>query len=335
MNKRRISTITKTGLFVLASLIGLSVPATTMVAAQTASSSGQALEIAPPVMVLKADPGETIETKILLRDISTSNLVVTNEINDFVANGEDGTPKIILEDDEQSAYSMKDWITPLPELTLKSKEIRNLTVTINVPSNASPGGYYSTIRFTGTPPELEGTGVSLSASLGALILLRVNGDAKENLTMEEFFITSGGKSGTFFEAAPLKFAERIKNNGNIHEQPAGQVTITDMFNKRIATLTINQPPNNVLPQSIRKFEQSLDSSVIGKRILFGRYRADVSIIYSDKEPAVTSSITFWVIPYRLISVIVMLLIGGFVALFFLIRRYNRYIINQAHRSRRR
>ena len=59
-------------------------------------NAGQALEIAPPVLNLKADPGETIQAKISLRDVSTTSLLVTNEINDFTAVGEDGTPKVIM-----------------------------------------------------------------------------------------------------------------------------------------------------------------------------------------------------------------------------------------------
>ena len=39
-------------------------------------NAGQALEIAPPVLNLKADPGETIQAKISLRDVSTSSLLV-------------------------------------------------------------------------------------------------------------------------------------------------------------------------------------------------------------------------------------------------------------------
>ncbi len=56
--------------------------------------------------------------------------------------------------------------------------MKNLPITINVPANASPGGYYGVIRFTATPGKLDQSGVALSASLGALDFIRVNGDAK-------------------------------------------------------------------------------------------------------------------------------------------------------------
>lgn len=297
--------------------------------AQSATNSGQALEIGPPVVNLSADPGTTVKATISLRDISSTNLFVTSSFNDFIAGGEDGTPKILLDDETTSAYSLKSWVAPISTLTLKPREIKTVTITINVPQNASPGGYYGVVRFTGTPPDLEGAGVSLSASLGSLILLKVNGDAKEELGVEEFYASHDGRKGTLFEAAPIDFTERLKNTGNIQEQPSGLVTVKDMFNNVVATLPINQPPRDILPDSIRKFDQPLDETVIGNKILFGLYHADLSVTYGANKQTITSSLTFWVIPYTLIAIIVAALVVGFIALRFAIKRYNRHIITKA------
>jgi len=330
MIKRSLSILSIAGVVTL--LVGVLIPVS-FAGAQATGTGGQALEIGPPVLNLSANPGQTIKATVSLRDVSNGSLLVSNQINDFVAGGEDGTPKIILDDSTSNPYSLKSWINPLSQLTLKSREIKNLTITINVPKTASPGGYYGVVRFTGTPPELKDTGVSLSASLGALILLKVNGAAKEGLAVEQFFANNNGKPGTIFESAPITFVERLKNTGNIHEEPAGLVTITDMFNNKVATLGVNQPPHDILPQSIRKFESPLDSTNIGNKVLFGRYKADLSVTYGANKQVVTSSITFWVIPYRLIAAGIALLIGGFIALSILVKRYNRHIIGKAKKSK--
>ncbi|HSE61430.1 MAG TPA: hypothetical protein VLA88_04010 [Candidatus Saccharimonadales bacterium] len=292
--------------------------------------AGQALEIAPPVINLTANPGQTLTAQISLRGVSKDKLLVRGEVNDFIAAGEDGTPKLLLEEGEDSPYSLRPWVSKLPQLTLEPRQIKNMPVTIKVPANAAPGGYYGVVRFTATAPELKDTGVALSASLGSLILVRVNGQAKESLKIEEFAAnSSSGVKGWLFESLPISFLERIKNDGNVHEQPAGQITITDMFNKKIATVNVNLPPRNILPQSIRKFEQPLDSAVLGNTMLFGKYQADLKLTYGDTGQVVTASLTFWVIPYKLITLIIVGLIGGFFILRFLIRRYNRRIISRA------
>jgi hypothetical protein len=322
---------TLTILVTLALLVGSF--ASAVPAGAQANTTGQALEIAPPVINLTANPGQTIKTQISLRDVSSGKLIVKGQVNDFVASGEDGTPKILLEDNASNPYSLKKWVAPLPELLLKPRQIENLPVTINVPAGAAPGGYYGVVRFTATPPELEGSGVSLSASLGALVLLKINGNVKEGLAIEEFSVNNSGRSGPIFESTPLKFVERVKNTGNIHEQPSGQITITDMFGKKVATVNINLPPRNILPQSIRKFEQSLDSSVIGDKKLFGQYKAELRISYGANGQVATSSQTFWVIPYTLIGIVILLLVIGFFGLRFLLQRYNRRIISKAQKSR--
>lgn len=297
---------------------------------------GQALEIAPPVLSLKADPGETIKTTISLRDVSTSPLVVRNQINDFVARGEDGTPKILLDDSsETSPYSLKSWVQPLPQFTLKPKEVNKLALTIHVPKTAAPGGYYAVIRFTASPPGLDGSGVSLSASLGTLVLLRVNGDAKEAMSVAQFSATKNGESNWLFESPPITFVSRIKNDGSTHEQPVGQVAIKDMFGNAVANVNVNLNQSNVLPASIRRFESPLDSSVIGNRILFGRYTADLKMTYGSKGQTLTASTSFWVIPYRMIAFSLVLLVILFVVLRIALRRYNERLIERTRASRRR
>lgn len=295
-----------------------------------ASGSGQALEIAPPLLVLSADPGKTIRTQIKLRDISKTQLLVTSQVNDFVAAGEDGTPKIITGSDPNNPFTVRDWITPVPSLLLSPQQIQAVNIAIAVPANAAPGGHYGVIRFTGTPPKISGTGVSLNASLGALVLLTVKGDLKDSLSVAEFSANKDGNKSSLFESAPVDFTARIKNDGNVQEQPIGHITVKNMFGKSVATLNVNIPPHNVLPDSIRKFESELGSSTIGNKRLFGRYTATLTLGYGTVKPkTLTDSISFWVIPYKTIAAIVVFLIIAFFVLKSMIRRYNRRIISRA------
>jgi len=297
-----------------------------------ATETGQALEISPPVVNLVANPGQTVKAQISLRNISSGTLIVSNQINDFVAGGEDGTPKLLLDDTEISPYSIKSWTNPLSEVTLTKSQLKSLPVTIKVPANASPGGYYGVIRFTGRAPTLTGTGVSLSASLGSLIMLKVNGTAKEKLSLVEFGVSQNGKIGTIFEETPITFFQRLKNEGNIHEQPSGLITITDMFGKKIANVNVNNNPHNILPSSIRRFEEPLDKATIGDKMLFGKYTADLKITYGDNKDILTKSLTFWIIPYKLIGILIVLIIAVVTILVFFIKRYNRFIIGKAQKS---
>jgi len=297
-------------------------------------NAGQALEIAPPVITLRVNPGQTIKVPIYLRDIAKTNLIVTGQANDFVAGGEDGTPKLLLDGASSDPYSLKTWVTSLPSLTLIPHEIKAMTVTLEVPKGASPGGHYGVIRFTATPPNLDKTGVSLSASLGALLLLTVNGKINESVSIAEFSASQNGQPGSLFEAPPIDFVERFKNSGNVHEQPTGRITITDMFGHDFAAVNVNVPSTNVLPDSIRRYTQSLDSATIGNNIMLGHYTASLRITYGLKKTVLVSQVQFWVIPWRLAIVAVVGIVALFFGLRYVIRRYNRFIIGQSQRGRR-
>ena len=154
---------------------------------------------------------------------------------------------------------------------------------------------------------------------------------RSKLEVQEFSANKNDKKGTFFETTPFNFLVKVKNTGNVHEQPIGRITITDMFGKTVAGLNVNSPPNNVLPNSTRAFTQPLDKSVIGNKKLFGRYKAKLSLTYGTDKSTVESVMTFWVIPYRLVAAVIAFLIIAFFGLRFMIKRYNRRILAQAQK----
>ena len=94
---KRISTI----------VLVLAVLAITPIIHAQQASQGQGLEISPPLAELKADPGQVIQTTLKIRNVTQQTLVVSSEINDFTADGEDGQPKLLLEEGESSPYSVK------------------------------------------------------------------------------------------------------------------------------------------------------------------------------------------------------------------------------------
>ncbi|HET9174064.1 MAG TPA: hypothetical protein VFN56_02145 [Candidatus Saccharimonadales bacterium] len=314
-----------------------SMPAFAATAANNSTASapgtGQALEIAPPLITLTVNPDQTVKAQLQLRDIAKTDLVVTNEVNDFVAAGESGTPKILTGDDSNNPYTLKSWVAPLPSFTLAPQKIESLTVKINVPADASPGGHYGVIRFTGTPPQLNGTGVSLSASLGALVLLTVNGKLTHKLSVDEFSVNNGGSAKTLFQSPPLNFVVRLKNSGNVQEEPAGHIVVTDMFGKPVGSMNINLPPHNILPSSIRKFVNTFDQTAYGTRHLFGHYTAELTVSYgAGTQSVLNAKLGFWIIPYKLIGIIVAVLLVLFFGIRFLLRWYKKRLIANIQKS---
>jgi hypothetical protein len=308
-------------LIIVSSLIVLLIP--NLAVAQTAQTAGQGLEISPPLKELKADPGQTVITEIRLRNVTKGPLVTKSEVNDFVAAGEDGQPKLLLDNNEQSPYSIKSWLSTIPSVTLNPGEQKPIPITMTVPKNAGPGGHYGVVRFTGRPPELEDSGVSLSASVGTLMLVNVSGNVSESAQISEMYASQKDKQRSLFEYGPVTIIEKIKNTGNTHFKPKGNVRVTNMFGKEVGMYQLNEKGGNVLPGSTRKFEQTLN-----KKFMFGRYKAQADVVYGSDSKILSRTISFWVIPYKLILIV----LAAIALIIFLIRQYNKAIVKKASKK---
>jgi hypothetical protein len=84
---------------------------------------------------------------------------------------------------------------------------------------------------------------------------------------------------------------RFRNDGTVHEAPAGNIEVRNIFGMLVATTTL--PVRNVLPGVTRK----LDASV-GQGLWFGRYTVLLAATYGDNGEKLSAARTIWVIPWR-------------------------------------
>ncbi|MEI7539321.1 MAG: hypothetical protein WCJ36_00935 [Candidatus Saccharibacteria bacterium] len=309
-----ISVVTIGGLF--------SIP----VSAQAASPNvGQGLEISPALVELNASRGKTYYVNLNVLNVTTSDLTYDSAVNDFNATSETGSPHVIMGNNSMpSTASVVTWVSVIPEFTLHSRQNKAVAVQINIPANAEPGGHYGVIRFSGRAPEVTDTGVGLSASAGVLLLIRVDGVINEKASLSSFFSSRNGEQNFFFENSPIDFVTRIKNEGNIHLKPTGSIALRDMFGNVVTTIPVNNDKSNVLPASTRRFESQYKSSW-----MIGRYTADLTIGYGTTGQAITNTISFWVIPYRIILSCLFILATIVFIFSRLIKVYNKHIIEKA------
>ncbi|HSX00873.1 MAG TPA: hypothetical protein VLF67_01410, partial [Candidatus Saccharimonas sp.] len=129
------------------------------------------------------------------------------------------------------------------------------------------------------------------------------------------------------------FLVRVKNEGTVHEKVQGSIEVTDWLGHKVGVVPVNQHGGNVLPDSVRRFPSGDPNETMqfAQKALFGYYKANLKLTYLDGKEKLTGSLAFWVIPWKLI----LLVIVGLVALFFVLRlsikRYNEHIIAQARK----
>ena len=311
--------------FMVLSPAALAAPAPTPAGTAT-GSPGQGLEISPPVIELSANPGQTVTANIRLRNVTKGELITKGRADDFGAGtDESGQPKLLLDETGATRYSLKFWVQNVPDLRLAPQELKTNVIKIVVPANAEPGGHFGVVRFTAIPPDLDGSGVALSASIGTLILLKVSGEVVSKASLAEFSAMQKGKKSSFFEHGSVDFVARVRNEGSVHEKVKGSIEVKDWLGKKVATIPVNEKGGNVLPDSVRKFEQSWS-----EKRLFGHYTAKMALTYSSGK-TLNGSLGFWVIPWKLFLLVLLGLVVVGYMLKIGIRRYNEHIIAMARR----
>lgn len=309
------------GLIVIAIVSGVFVGVS--VSAQAANANAaQGIQISPTLVELNAAKGKTYNITLNVTNVTGSDLVYTSSVDDFNAADETGSPHIILDSKLPDTASIKTWVAVDFQFTLQSHKSRVITAQITIPNNAEPGGHYGVLRFSGSAPELKSTGVGLSASAGVLMLVRVDGVISEKASLASFYSAQNDKQSWFFENSPISFVTRIKNDGNVHIKPSGLIEVRDMFGGLVANLPINdqEPKSNVLPSSIRRFDSELK-----KPWMIGLYTVNLALGYGEKGQAITNTISFWVIPYKLILAVLFVLVTIVFILKRMIRVYNKRI----------
>ena len=312
-----------------------------------------ALTVTPKVE-LNADPGTTLRISIKLTNEERQSRTFYLRYENFNSQDESGTPSFTTRKE-----GLSTWIKSQDSITLGPGETVDVPVDINVPKEAEPGGHFAAAFFSLEPPEPtpDKGAVAIGTRLGTLILLRVNGDFIQNATILEFN-TAGKKK--IFTQLPIQFYYRFQNTGDDHQKPLGDIQITNIFGRTIKLLSANTIDGSVLPKSIRRFtsvwteqggslkqEPVVDLVEAPKlpfwptvkqqwnNFTFGRYTANLKVVYGTKELKSThSEVTFYIIPWQLLSVAVPTGLVLLILLRFGLKRYNKYIIAKAAKSKK-
>jgi hypothetical protein len=341
-------------------LAGLYLVAVTFAPAKVEAqvSEDMGITISPVKYEYNAEPGEVITGKVKFFNVTNATKTVYLRTLNFEPLGESGYPGFIsAEDDADRPYedSLKDWISLETESASVDpvEEDRNIPEIVNfeikVPEDATAGGHYAGIIQSLKPkderPELEGSGMVITPESACLIILNVEGDVTRKASSEQFYVTDPYKKEKkpmkLFEYPPVMFVSRVRNMGNTHIKPQGNIFLYK-GETQIATFKINEKEGNVLKDSVRRFEidrwgedafitrvpvendegvPELDDEGNQKtklkfnfsgltKFAFGKYEAKLALIYDGDEgkQVVRDTVTFWVIPWKLILLLVLIIV---------------------------
>lgn len=279
--------------------------------------------VGPGKVELPLNPGESRVVEMTVTNRMGETRVFNIEVEDAAGSRDISRPIVLLGDDE-GPYTLKDYLS-VPEwsFVLEAGQRARIPVTINIPADAEPGGRYGSVLVTTTTLPEEGSLSSnarpssvIVSRIGTLFFITTPGKVELEGQLEQFSTTP---ERMVYNSGPIDFAILFENNGSIHLNPYGSISITNMLGEEVGFVELD--PWYALPQSLRYREVAWN-----REFLFGRYTATLELNRGYNDVIDTATLSFWVLPIHIIGPI----IGGLIVLVLLVR----YLVTRFEFKRR-
>ncbi len=306
------------------------------------------LTISPSPMMLTAKPGQSLKTDIRIKNNGPTEEKLTVTLLKFKADGDTGSPQLMDPGPRDEYFK---WVTfSKSEFVAESKIWTNTTMTINVPKSAAFGYYFAAVisRSDNGAPAKGNSGVR--GGIATMVLLNV--DAPGATRTSEIVEFSADRE--MYEFLPATFNIKLKNSGNVHVAPVGNIFIKK-GDEAIATLAFNSANGNILPESSRTFTTGWEEGFPAYELVasgngtsrslqwnfdqmenlrFGKYTARLVTVYDDgkQDVPLESVVEFWVVPWRILAVGLVLALLMLAGLWLVIRTIWRIAKGSGHRK---
>lgn len=265
--------------------------------------------VGPGRTELNLEPGQTFVQDITVTNRISDNREFRFEIEDIEGTS-DASQAVELLGSEIGPNSVHDFISiPENSIMLELGERARIPVTVSIPADAEPGGYYGSVLVStvqvNDSADSNTPRSPIIARVGSLFFITVGGDITREGETKGISVVG---DGDFFQEGPVNFAILFENTGNVHTNPYGELSITNMFGEEVGFVELE--PWFVLPKSLRSREVSWN-----REFLLGRYTVTARINRGYDDVIDEVKTTFWVLPWKIVG-------GAFVVIFvfiFLIR----------------
>jgi hypothetical protein len=275
-----------------------------------AQSPIRSYTITPPTLVAPLAPAKSSEGKMAIRNETDEPVTFNVTVQDFIVTDTKGTPTILAPDTLSNKYSAASWIGVSPtRFTVPGHGRQELSYYIQVPAGARPGGHYAAVVYSPvTEKGVDSTGATVNSQIGTLFSVSIAGPITEKAAVSKFFVPF------FQEYGPIDVQTQIKNFGDEHIHPLGNITITSWFGKETQPLH----ENNVFPEAARDYV-----NIFGQQWMIGRYVATFQGTYGrNNNLPLEATVVFWVFPWKIVVVIILFIIAAALAYMLMKKKQN-------------
>ncbi len=293
-------------------------------------ASGYNVELAPAKVNLIVSPGETYVQRYLIRNHASEDKEFTLFVQDFTLSDEEGSLVFSDNGNEEGIdekYSLKNWMKfPSEKISVPGNgETKEVEISIEVPEGAEAGGHYGVLFIQTADADRQDTNSTVGSvgRLGALVLLTVPGDVREEVLIENF----GSEKSVYFNAFPeVNLNMDLKNNGNVHAIPTGAFFVSGGLSVGGNTVIFNEDKNAVLPDTpARIFDHSFVFEKDGMIPPMGKVTVDFIGKYGAGKAKndLSGTIYFWLIPAKFLGVVLVVILVVIFVIYRVIKSYKK------------
>jgi archaellum component FlaF (FlaF/FlaG flagellin family) len=312
------------------------------------------IQVAPSPLVATLEPGESKSLELKVRNAGNATEQLKAEFQAFKVS--DSGEVQMLNDQPKE---IQGWISfSDPKFTVRAGEWFTEHLRINTPKDAGFSYSFAIVISRADPVGPKPGQEAFQGSVAVFALLSIDRPgATRAFSVEQF-----GSDKRVYQYLPSNFTFKLKNTGNTIVQPQGNIFIqrTSSSAKPISILSLNEKGSYILPGTSRtltaswsdgfpsyQLQKSADNVDPKNKLVwdwgkaqhfrFGHYVARMIAIYNDgqRDVPIEAEVGFWVIPWKLILGLVVVLIIIIVGLTVIIRKLvklSRYARGYHHRD---
>ncbi len=314
-------------------------------ASHAQDSSRLDLTVSPVSLELTTEPGNIIRDRIRVHNNTNEPIDLAVNIKKLLPSDQ-GLGYILAEPDSEDEFV--SWIhIETPSFTIAPNEWFNVPFTLIVPQHAA-FGYYPVFVFNRAGQQEEkivssGT-QQISGGIAVIAALRIHAPGTKVQAQLLDFKTSR----FIYEWLPTDFSVTLYNTGNIHMKPRGNIFIHRGEGEDIGILEVNPELSTIIPNSTALFHSTWNDAFItreedehGKkkfsihwenitRMRIGKYSARLLMVYDNgtRDSVIESTTEFWVFPYTVVLIGIIVLLTSFFCIRFLLRWYIRRLVKR-------
>jgi len=278
------------------------------------------VSIEPTVIQIDSTPPSKFQAPFRIKNLSNSSIKLGLKIIPIEAR-DDGKINLLLNEEDTLASVIRERLiildgqTQIKELELRAGETKQLLLFMDVKKGDPAGDFYFSLVFTSDGVVIDETSTSsIPAGIAMNVLVSIGPKVSATAIIEDF------STNRIVGAGPVFFNLKLKNTGRHLIQPEGNVTIKNMFGKKVADIKIL--PQYVLAESSRYLIDSTQASpsaqtsdilsrkkqdnpvvIWGEKFLLGFYTAEAKLYLEDNGAEVIKRITFFAIPVQILVIV--------------------------------